>query len=207
LFLLVAANVVIPANAAANNTMKKQGEKGMSTAGQIEPRYLTLDEFMARPDREDDQREELLEGELVVSPGPKVRHADIVWRLRRSLALLEETGAFVIANDFSCVLRPRSMPIPGLGVVRREPWEQALRDDTWLEGAPALVIEVSSPSNRSRTLMRKAGIYLDHGAEQVWIVYPKSRSVAVLTAEETREAREGEMLEFHGVRVPVSNVL
>ena len=100
----------------------------MSTASQIEPRYLTLDEFMARPDREDDQREELLEGELIAFPGPKVRHADIVWRLRRSLALLEETGAFVIANDFSCVLRPRSMPIPDLGVVRREPWEQALRD-------------------------------------------------------------------------------
>jgi len=30
--------------------------------------YITLDEFTGRPEREDEQREELIEGELIVLP-------------------------------------------------------------------------------------------------------------------------------------------
>jgi Uma2 family endonuclease len=66
-------------------------EEGMSTALQL----LSLEEFMALPEREDGQREELLEGELIVSPAPKVPRAEIVVRLRRYLASLEERGYVV----------------------------------------------------------------------------------------------------------------
>src|SRR5256885_15161849 len=84
---------------------------------------LTLEEFIARPEREDWQKEELIEGELIVSPGAKVSHAYVVDELRKRLRSLEEQG-FVVSNDFSCILRPRSMPIPDLAVVgrKRRPW-------------------------------------------------------------------------------------
>jgi hypothetical protein len=39
---------------------------------------FSLHEFLARPDRDDHQREELIDGELIVSPGAKVSHAALV---------------------------------------------------------------------------------------------------------------------------------
>ena len=45
----------------------------MSTA--VLPSEMSLEEFQARPEREDGQCEELIEGELIVSPDPKVDHA------------------------------------------------------------------------------------------------------------------------------------
>ena len=164
---------------------------------------LTLNEFLARPERDDSQREELIEGELVVSPGAKVSRAYMVERLRESLRPLKQQD-FIISNDFSCILAPHSMPVPDLAAVALARWEEAAHTDAWLLDAPELVIEVSSPSNRK--LYRKAALYLEHGAEQVWIVYPKTRSVTVYTSEGTTEPRIGESLEFHGVAVQVEEI-
>jgi Uma2 family endonuclease len=164
---------------------------------------LTLEEFIARPEREDWQKEELIEGELIVSPGAKVSHAYVVDELRKRLRSLEEQG-FVVSNDFSCILRPRSMPILDLAVVGRKRWIEAAKADAWLEDSPELVIEVSSPSNRK--LHVKAAVYLEHGAEQVWVVHPKQRTVTVYTPEGFSEARSNETLEFRGVRVAVADI-
>ena len=165
--------------------------------------HITLDEFLARPEREDNQREELIEGEVILSPAAKVWHAAIVDRLREQLALLKQQG-FVLPNDFACILGDTSMPAPDLSAVRLERWRQAEANDSWLEASPALVIEVASPSNRK--LHRKAEIYLEYGAEQVWIVYRKTKTVTVITSEGSTEARIGEMLDFHGVQVPVASI-
>jgi Uma2 family endonuclease len=164
---------------------------------------LTLGEFIARPERDDWQKEELIEGELIVSPGAKVSHADIVRRVAKCLRPIETQG-FVVSNDFSCILKPRSMPIPDLAVVGRKRWDEAAQADAWLGDSPELVIEVSSPSNRK--LQVKAALYLEHGAEQVWIVYPKRRSVTVCTLDGASEARNDETLEFRGVRIAVADI-
>ena len=164
---------------------------------------LTLDEFIARPERDDGQREELIEGELVVSPGPKGFHAYVVEQLREKLRPLRDQN-FAIVNDFSCLLPPDSIPVPDLMIIRRSRWEEAVRADAWLAESPELVIEVSSPSNRR--LQRKAAVFLEHGAEQVWIVYPKRRSVVVCTVDGMSEARNGETIEFHGVTVQVAEI-
>jgi Uma2 family endonuclease len=167
--------------------------------------HISLEEFLARPDREDGQREELIEGELILSPSAKVPHAAIVRRLRLGLASLEQHQSYAIVNDISCLLDDGSMPAPDLAVVQLQRWDRAEAAGGWLEGSPDLVIEVSSPSNRR--LHRKADIYLEHGAEQVWIVYPKRKTVTVVTSEESREVRVGETLEFHGVGVPVESIM
>ncbi len=159
---------------------------------------------MLRPDREDGQKEELIEGELIVSPAAKVWHAAIVDRLRERLAKLKDAG-FVLPSDFSCVLGSISMPAPDLAAVSIERWNQAEDNDGWLEGSPELAVEVASPSNRK--LQRKAVLYLEHGAEQVWLIYRQTQTVTVMTTEGTTEARMGETLEFRGVQVPVASFM
>ncbi len=166
--------------------------------------HITLEEFIARPDREDDRKEELLEGELIVSPSAKVWHSAIVRRIRERLTPLEPKG-YIVANDFACMLGKTSMPAPDLAAVSIERWNQAEDSEGWLDGAPELAVEVASPSNRK--LQRKAAIYLEYGAEQVWLVYRKTRTVTVMTPEGTTEARMGEALEFKGVAVPVDSIM
>jgi Uma2 family endonuclease len=172
----------------------------MSTA--VQPFEMSLKEFQARPRRNDRGREELIEGELVVSPDPKADHAYIVELIREALRPLLAQGYF-ITNNSSCVLPPRSMPSPDLLVVRRERMMDAVRRGDWMQGAPDLVIEISSPSNRR--LQSKADLYLRQGTEQVWTVYPKRRVVIVSTEDGPHEAREGETVEFSGVVLNVSD--
>src|SRR6478672_13346399 len=116
----------------------------MSTASL--PVEMSLKQFQARPPREDGGREELIEGELVVSPDPKADHAYIAEIIREALRPLLSKGYF-IANNSSCVLAPRSMPSPDLFVLSRERMLEAARRGDWIQGAPDLVVEISSPSN------------------------------------------------------------
>ncbi|MBV9268201.1 MAG: Uma2 family endonuclease [Acidobacteriaceae bacterium] len=109
---------------------------------------LSLKEFLRRPDREDGQREELIAGQLILSPSAKAWHADIVRRLHRKLAQLEENG-YALVNDSSCILGEHSMPASDLAVVKEERWQEAVDNEGWLQGSPELVIEVASPGNRN----------------------------------------------------------
>ena len=49
--------------------------------------------------------------------------------------------------------------------------------DGYLEGSPALAIEVASESNTAAQLDLKMELYFAHGAEEVWVVYPQTRRV------------------------------
>ncbi len=161
---------------------------------------ISLEEFLSRPDRIDGRREELIEGELVLSPEPKPSHAEIIHRLHTALAPLENVG-FVIRGGFSLTLSPDSAPGPHLAAIRTERWEKAIHSDAYPEGSPELVIEVRSPSNRQ--LGRKASLYLEHGAEAVWID-PKPRTVVIYDQDGVREIRENEQATFRGVTVEVA---
>lgn len=97
------------------------------------------------------------------------------------------------------------MLAPDLAAVNEQRWQQAVDNGAWLEGSPELVIEVASLGNGN--LHRKASLYLQQGAEQVWIIYQKTKTIVVLTEEGAKEARASEYVEFRGVRVAVDDIL
>jgi Uma2 family endonuclease len=62
--------------------------------------------------------------------------------------------------------------------------------------APVLAVEVAGRDEGEPELRDKAGWYLDHGVEVVWLVLPDTREVVVVTAAgETRHARGTELPE------------
>src|SRR5947209_10863860 len=169
----------------------------------VQPHPMTVEEFLERPERWDGNHEELIEGEIYLSPNNKPRHNEVVRRIERPLLPLEQQG-FVVLGEVACRVTDSSLPNTDAAVVSRERWE-ATGWDTFLREAPALAVEVASPK-QTRKLLLKAALYLEHGAEQVWIAYPEKRVVQVLTTDGSREAREGETIEFHGIVIPVAEI-
>ena len=151
---------------------------------------MTLDEFAALPD--EPGKQELLNGELISVPPPKVRHGLIQKRVVAMLsayAVRQKCGevftnvGFTMCGD-TCLE-------PDAALVRTAELAGA-RPDEWFEGAPALAVEILSPSNRASEIEDKVRSYLDGGADAVWVINPKRRR---LTAYD----RDGR---FHTVGMP-----
>ena len=67
----------------------------------------------------------------------------------------------------------------------------------YLEGAPALAIEVISESIAAQMMQRKMRLYFGHGAREVWLVYPETKSVSIVhekTATEVEGSLKSELL-------------
>jgi len=133
------------------------------------PRRLSLAAFMARPESTG-RIEELLGGALVVSPTARERHNRIGTELALQLAPQVSARGLgrVYASPLTIVLGDQDAPAPDLCVIVRE--RLHILKDGYPHGAPDLVVEVLSPSNRSNDTVRKKAIYALHGVREYWIV-------------------------------------
>ncbi|HZN37810.1 MAG TPA: Uma2 family endonuclease [Planctomycetota bacterium] len=128
---------------------------------------MSLAAFMARPECSG-RIEELLDGELVVSPPANHRHSFIGSQLGEQIGPQFEVLGLFFSNPLTLVLDESCAPAPDLcGIVTER--LHILRDG-YPHGAPDFVIEILSPSNRSNDLIRKKRVYAEHGVREYWIV-------------------------------------
>jgi Uma2 family endonuclease len=133
----------------------------------------TRAEVLALPD--DGMRHELIDGELIVTPTPRVRHQDGVMALTEILqpyVLEHRLGRFYnLPADLEVL--PDQLTQPDLFVV-----PPGTRFDRW-EGAPTpiLVIEVASPSTARYDRGTKRRFYQRAGVAEYWIVDLDARLV------------------------------
>src|SRR5262249_27984193 len=68
------------------------------------------------------------------------------------------------------------------------------RVDGWYQSSPMLAIEIASRGNQGQELETKTKLYLKHGAAEVWILYPETRTMVVSRAgtNEVLRIQEGE---------------
>jgi Uma2 family endonuclease len=165
--------------------------KAMGTISQL----MSLAEYL-KFEAPDGMKDELIAGELVISPSGSPKHALVIKRLVRLLDALVDNTEFEVNSDLSIVVDPSdpaSMPRPDVFVMGRRRFLEAARRDVFPEGAPELAIEVVSPSNTKKELLAKLRLYLRNGSSAVWVVYPRKRTVTVWESEDTSsEYREGE---------------
>jgi Uma2 family endonuclease len=174
------------------------------SAAIIHPR-ITVDEFLLRPERSDGMQEELIDGEIIVSPNAKKLHTEVAANVYDLLLPLKQHG-FTVLGETACRLTNDSLPNTDASVVLRERW-QAVADDDFLRESPALAIEVHSPKNTKNKLLRKVELYLEHGAEQCWVVYPKQQKVVIYFPDGTsEEKRMGDNVSFYDCVVDVADV-
>jgi len=136
---------------------------------------LTFQEFERYED--DGMKHVLLEGEHIVVPPPKHRHSRIQLNLSdliRPCVRQRQLGEVYIESGFK--LGSRTWLQPDVSFVRTSQIE-AVDPNGYLEGAPALAIDVISESNTAARIAAKIKEHFKFGDQEVWVVEPQDQSI------------------------------
>ena len=94
-------------------------------------------------------------------------------------------------------LAPRQWLQPDVSVT----WPEQKIDNDYKQGGPMIAVEISSGANTDEEMERKRLRYLEHGTGEVWILYPKTRTMLVCSRDRTCHIQAGET--YRGTLVPV----
>lgn len=131
-------------------------------------RGLTYDDLSAFPD--DHLRRELIDGELYVTPSPVRRHQRSVVRIGSALlAYADEHGGEVLPAPADVVFSTSTVVQPDVVFVAPQR-VGLLTDARFVDIAPDLVVEVSSPTTRRLDLVKKRALYEREGVGEYWFV-------------------------------------
>jgi Uma2 family endonuclease len=160
----------------------------------------------------DDQRFELVGGEpFAMAPSPGFRHQTIAGELAAVLIPHfrgKKCRAFIAPFDVK--LSEQDIVQPDLFVVcDKNPIKR-----THIEGAPALVVEIISPSSAAHDRIRKMDLYARCGVKEVWLVtpYPPMVEIFLLDGASYRRVsafqKENELVSatFPELRIPLEPV-
>jgi Uma2 family endonuclease len=168
---------------------------------------LTAAELEQMPD-DDSVQLELDEGELITMPPAGWRHTRCEARIVRILEVFSSANKLggVSTGDGGFRLRDDTVRAPDVAFVRQERIRQVRG---YFPGAPDLAVEILSPSDTFRQLMRKVKQYFAAGTHTVWIVDPDRKEVQVLDATGTdRLLQNDDLLEapelLPGFSTPIS---
>jgi Uma2 family endonuclease len=170
----------------------KTRETVMSTTTRV-----SFEEFIKLP--EDGRHYELDEGKLVMEPSATFRHnfiRDQIAGHLRKFVKEHRLGRITVETDFR--LGPETVRNPDVAFITEQHRRKIDIDRTPVPGAPALAVEVVSPSNSAEDMMAKIRQYLAAGSLAVWVVYPGLRLVEVHDAAGTREVVEPALLKERG---------
>jgi Uma2 family endonuclease len=126
---------------------------------------------------------ELDEGELIRMPPPGMEHGDCgaeITYLLKSFVRRHDLGK-VYGAETGFKLSADTVRAPDVAFVRKERLA-AVHRKGFGTGAPDLAVEIFSPSDSVRQLMRKVKQYFAAGCHTVWIVYLERREIQVLEA-------------------------
>lgn len=157
---------------------------------------ITGAQFDAMP-YEEGRRWELIDGELIPVFSPTPRHQDIVFEILLAVRRYLKQGAIygLAYQDVEFALTDSDRVRPDVAIVLGEKATHLDPDKVPIPGAPDIVIEVISPSERASESHEKVLAYLRNGTVEVWQVYPKSRTVLIHRGEIARSLEWSQPIE------------
>jgi Uma2 family endonuclease len=168
---------------------------------------ITVAEFKEIPDP--DERMQLYHGQVVIVPAPTMRHNRTEGYVRD--ALKSKLGHLGYINS-EVAFRPLPeyevwiADVAFLSSAR----DKATPGDEWIAGAPDLVVEVLSPSNRVGKMEDRRDICLRNGSLQFWVLDAGRKAVGVTTPDgKTLTYRIGDeidLAEFGGGKLSVAEI-
>jgi Uma2 family endonuclease len=128
---------------------------------------------------------ELLDGELINNPG-NANHSEVSVCLSSALFHFVETRRLgnVFGPNTGFRLAENLLLSPDVSFVSKERLKKiSVAPDKFLAGAPDLVVEVLSPSDRMRQVSRKLDHFFEHGTRLAWLVNWPKQQVHIYTAD------------------------
>lgn len=125
---------------------------------------------------------EIIAGELYEMPPPGSDHVRVIMNLIKLLLPVVERLGGELRTAPQGVFFPDADPVePDLLLLMPE--QRHLISKRGVEGAPALVIEVLSPSNPEHDRITKRAVYARGGVREYWLVSPEAATIEVLALE------------------------
>jgi Uma2 family endonuclease len=153
----------------------------MTSAQLTETKRWTYTDYIAL---DNDQRYEIIEGELLMVAAPDVPHQDvsrdlefIMWQYVK-----ERNLGKVLFAPVDVVLDEENVVQPDIIFIAKE--HLGIVQKRGIMGSPDLVVEILSPSSIYEDRYRKKALYERFGIPEYWIVDPANRTVEVFTLKE-----------------------
>jgi len=158
----------------------------------------------------DDVRRELIDGFIKMMAGTSLKHGDvsgnISWHLK----------AYLKKNKCGCKVyyAPIDVLLPKNGETEDDKIYNVVQPDIFVVcgehkcdanaylGAPDMIVEILSTSNRKRDLVEKFLLYQKSGVREYWIADPKVKTVTVYIMQQDGEYDNGEVYQT-GEKIPV----
>lgn len=164
----------------------------------------------------DDVLYEVVDGQIVEKPPMGVYSAWLASLLQSALGpfVFERQLGHVVTEVLFLIDRKRNLQRrPDVAFVSYERWPRGRRvpEGAYWDVVPDLAIEVNSPSNTAREILRKIRQYFLVEVRRVWVVYPDDFVVYVYTSPtQVRILQRGDVLEdealFPGFRLPLDSL-
>jgi len=139
----------------------------------------TVQDLLALAD--DENRYELVRGELIMMTPAGARHGRLAIRLGAALANFVEDralgGVYAAKTGFVLEDEPQTVRAPDASFVRQERIPPEGEPKGFWTLAPDLAIEIVSPSETAQHIHEKVADYLRAGTRLIWLVYPDSQTV------------------------------
>lgn len=135
---------------------------------------------------EDDQRYEIIDGNLLRAPAPDSWHQDWsrkLFRLVDQFVIKKKLGEVFYA-PIDVVLDPQNTVQPDLVFVAAA--NTSIIQRRAIFGVPDLLIEIVSPSSVRRDRYDKKDLYARFGVKEYWIGDPANQSLEILTLKDGR---------------------
>jgi Uma2 family endonuclease len=130
-----------------------------------------------------DAQVEVIDGEIVPMPAVFLEHHLVAGNVYLPLAIHIQGNpiGYLFMDGLICVLertrngKIRKSYVPDTAFIRSARMPDDL--DRAFDGAPDLAVEVVSPGNDAAEIMTKVRDYLEHGSEEVWLLYPRLKEL------------------------------
>ncbi len=183
------------------------------------PRKISYEEYLTLVNSSD-QRYELIKGEIFFMASPGFTHQvvvnEIAWNFNnyfrerpcRSLTAPLDVKLFGYATKFEenpNVVQPDIIVICDEDNVKENKYQ----------GIPTMVVEVLSPTSKSKDLVLKLNLYMESGILEYWIVDIENKSILqyifskVRDIESMHTLREEDTIKsnrFEGLEIPLKNI-
>ena len=162
----------------------------MNNTAHTMPAPLTYEDYCQIPD--DENRYEVIDGVLYMSPSPIVRHQLILSNLSSLLwnwTKKAKTGVLLFA-PMDVVLSEHNVVQPDILFVSNE--RASIIEEKNVQGPPDLLIEILSEGNRRHDEVRKRVLYESFGVQEYWVVDPVLETIKVYRLENLQYTRVAE---------------